>query len=170
MASSTLTPRSGNVRIGPISLITLIVVISMAVLAVLAVSTANATMAISERQSDAVKEMYLNENAAQEFVASVDEVLVGVRSGKASASKAASAVNGSLDAICEAARQAGDGQVSVTASVEDNSIKAEFIGQTMRRLSIGITIRDDATYRIEKWKAAAVQQDAQTMGNLWAGA
>ena len=170
MANRVLTQRKNNVRIGPISIITLITVICMAVLAVLATSTANATMAISQRQSDAVREMYLNECAAQEFVAGIDDVLSDVGSSKLSASQAASAVNTSLGVICEAARDAGEGEVSVTASVEGNVVTAEFTGQTMRRLSIGISIGDNATYRIEKWKSAAVQQEAQPVGNLWTGA
>ena len=171
MALQTHAKRADNVRIGPISVITLIAVISMAVLAVLAASTANATMTISQRQADATKEMYLNETAAQEFVASVDDALAKVRSGKdATAASGASAVEAALDSICESARLASGGEVAVTASVDGTRVTAEFVGEKMRRLSIGIVVGDDATIRIEKWKAAAVQQDAQTVGNLWMGA
>lgn len=170
MASRVSGRRPDNVRIGPISIITLIAVICMAVLAVLTASTANATMTISQRQSDGAKEMYLNESAAQEFVAGIDDVLAPVRAGKPKAGDAMALVSSSLDAVCEAARAAADGKVAVTANIEGNIVKAEFVGQKMRRLSIAISIQDNATYRVEKWKAAAAQQEAQTMGNLWTGA
>lgn len=167
MAGGVVGRKTEKVRIGPISIITLIIVVCMAVLAVLSVSTANATMSISNRQADATKELYLNECAAQEFVAGVADALSGT-SGKAGAG--AKAVQGALDSICEAARTAADGQVDVVANVDGTTVTAEFSGPKMRRLSIAITIGGDAAFRIEKWKAAAVQGEGPTGDNLWTGA
>lgn len=167
MARGTVGSRSEKVRIGPISIITLIIVICMAVLAVLSVSTANATMSISNRQADATKELYLNECAAQEFVAGVSDALSGA-GGKGKAG--VKAVQGALDSICEAARAAAGGQVDIVANIDGSTVTAEFEGPKMRRLSVAITIGDDATFRIDRWKAAAVQNESPTAGNLWTGA
>ena len=161
--------RTDNVRIGPISIITLIAVLCMSVLAVLSVSTAEATAAISDRQAEATKELYDNENAAQAFVAGIDDTLTSVRASNPSAEKGAAEVEKSLDAICEAAREAGGGQVAVTATMDGTRVNAEFVGEKTRRLSVTITILDGAMYRIDRWKASAVQQEAQTVGNLWMG-
>lgn len=167
MAESRASRREENVRIGPISIITLIAVISMAVLAVLSTSTAHATKTISERQAAATHELYLNERAAQEFVAGIDDALASVAGGSATGS--AAAVDRALDDICAAARAAGENQVTLTAKVEGESVTAEFVGESMRRLDVKISIRDGATYRIDKWKTAAVQQEAPTAGTLWTG-
>ena len=69
-----------NVRIGPISLFTLIIVICLAVLAVLTFATANATYIMTQRQATATTELYLDEQAAQEFMAGVSDVLQQTRS------------------------------------------------------------------------------------------
>lgn len=159
-----------KVRIGPISLITLIIVICMAVLGVLAASTSHATQTISQRQANASQQLYLNEKAGQEFLASTDAILVEERAAGASAYAAAAAVEGELDAICQAARDAADGHVECTANMDGTTVRAEFVCDDARTLSIAVTIRDDATYRIDQWKMASAQQEAQGMGNLWSGA
>ena len=159
-----------KVRIGPISLITLIIVICMAVLGVLAASTSHATQTISERQANASQQMYLNEKAGQELVADIDAVLVNQRAAGASATRAAAAVESELDTICQAARDTAGGRVDCTANVDNTTVKAQFICDNARTLSVAVTIRDDATYRIDQWKMASVQQAAPGMGNLWSGA
>ena len=158
------TRRGENVRIGPVSVITLIVVICMAVMGVLAASTAHATAVISNRQADATQRMYLNENAAQEFLASMDEVLAG-----GSAQAGAAAVDDQLDSICEKARAAGQGRVSCTALVDGTTVTAEFICEETRLLNIVITIRDGSVYRIDQWKMSSAQQEPATAGTLWQG-
>ena len=160
--------RVDNVRIGPISIITLITVICMAVLSVLAISTATATLAITERQVAATTEMYSNERVGQEFVASVDEVLASVRT--TAPASGLMLVDNSLDSICTAAQAVGDEDTTVTAIVEGTTVNAEIVGEKMRKLNIAITILDDATYRIDGWKAAAVQNEVPTAGTLWSGA
>lgn len=163
------TKRADNVRIGPISLITLIIVVCMAVMGVLAISTSVATKTISDRQADATQRLYLDERSGQEFVAGVDAVLVGVRASGGGAQDGARAVDRVLDDISEDARAAADGRVECTASVNGTSVAAEFVCENTRLLSIAITIRDDATYRIDEWKMASVQNEPDAMGLLWAG-
>ena len=163
------TRRGDNVRIGPISIITLIAVISMAVLAVLAASTSYASTTISERQAEGTRLMYVNENAAQEFVASVDDALATVRARGGSAADGASAVEDVLDDACERARAAADGRVVCTANVDGTKVTAQFVCENTRSLNIAITIRDDATYRIDEWKATSAQQGASSTGKLWTG-
>lgn len=163
------TRRGENVRIGPVSVITLIVVICMAVMGVLAASTAHATAVISNRQADATQRMYLNENAAQEFLASMDEVLADVRAAGGSAQAGAAAVDDQLDSICEKARAAGQGRVSCTALVDGTTVTAEFICEETRLLNIVITIRDGSVYRIDQWKMSSAQQEPATAGTLWQG-
>lgn len=163
------THQSDKVRVGPITTITLIAIISMAVLAVLAASTAHATNTISDRQANATQMLYLNECAGQEFVAGIDDALAGVRAAGGSATDGARAVDAQLDTVCEQARAAGDGRVDCTADVDGTTVTAEFVCENTRRLNIAITIRDDASFRIDKWKMASAQQEAPVAGSLWQG-
>lgn len=159
-----------NVRIGPISLITLIVVICMAVLGVLAASTSHATSTISTRQAEASIQMYRNETAGQEFVASVDEALSTARTLSGSAEDGAWAVEQQLDTICENARATAPDHITCTANVDGTTVNAELACDNARKLDIAITIQDDATYRISAWKTSSVESEAQSNGTLWMGA
>lgn len=163
------THRSNNIRIGPISVITLITIICMAVMAVLAASTSHATSVISERQATASQQMYLNECAGQEFIAGVDDALADVRASGGSTASASRAVDNRLDAICEDARAAADGQVTCTANVDGTTITAQFVCGQARLLNVAVTILDDATYRVDRWKMSSVQQEAPSSGTLWLG-
>lgn len=158
-----------NVRIGPISILTLIVVICMAVLAVLSISTAQATEVISHRSAEATTEQYRNERTAQEFVAELDDLLGPLREEGAGTEECLEAVAGSLEELCAAAEERAGGEVSVTADVEGSSVVAEFTGAGMKRLNIAVGIREDGSYRIEKWKASGLQQEAAGEGSLWMG-
>ncbi len=169
MAIHIQTRRGDNVRIGPISIITLIAVICMAVLAVLAASTSHASSTIAARQANASELMYLNEQAAQEFVAGIDEALLPTRSAGGADVAGARAVDAALDSICQDARDAAGGRVACTASVDGTTVNAEFVCENARQLDIAITIRDDATYRIDKWKMSSTQQEAPSGGTLWQG-
>lgn len=146
-----------RIRIGPISVFTLIAVICLAVLAVLAFSTANAAYTMSQRQATSISGIYLNEMAAQEFIAGVDETLV---------TRGSSDLDSSLPSLCNAAKDAADGRVEVSASVVSNVVYAEFTNDDGRILSIEVTIRDNNTYRIDKWKVTAVQNEEQPQGQL----
>lgn len=150
-------PHEERVRIGPISVFTLIAVICLAVLAVLAFSTANAAYTMSQRQATSVSGLYLNETAAQEFVAGIDDALAG---------EGGDGVERALPALCQAAQKAADGRVTASASMEGNVVSAQFVNDNGRVLTIEVTIRDNDTYRIDKWKVTAVQNEEEPQGNL----
>lgn len=161
--------RSNNVRIGPISIITLISVICMAVLAVLAVSTSSASTTISQRQADAMQALYADECAGQEFVASVDDVLAQAREEGDTPKRAANAVERELDAICEKARAAANGDITCTASVNGRQVTAEFVCDNTRQLNVMLVINDDVTMSVQQWKMTSAQQAPQSAGQLWSG-
>ena len=162
--------RADNVRIGPISLFTLIIVLCMAVLAVLSFSTAHASMVMAERQATATTELYLDEVAAQEFVAGLDGQLAAVRAAGGNGAAGAKRVSDVLIDLRDAAQAATAGQVEVTAGIADTDVTARFECQNGRTLYLAITILPDATYRIDTWKMSAVQNEAQPEGSLWTGA
>ncbi len=91
----------GSVRMGPISLFTLVIVLCLAVMAVLTVTTAEASRALMNRQAAATAEIYIDEVAAQAFVASLDSSLLEYREAHADAAGAADAgaASGTADAI-----------------------------------------------------------------------
>ncbi len=302
-----------RVRIGSISIFALMIVICLAVLAVLAFSTASASLTMAQRQATATTELYLDEVAAQEFLANVDALLAdqrapgvaqedepavelarnewgnvaydenglvvvvekeaggkadagessdasaaaaeqavsageqksgksadankaadnataekksgeaadsaaseqaspadGQKSGdggrriimtegapkrvdgdKSEAAKTAGAANASktdeaartagaanagkvdvdvieraLPDLCAAARQASADRVEVTAHMYGNRVAAEFSCQNGRLLNIVITVRDNATYRIDRWKMSAVQNEEPPEGQF----
>lgn len=161
--------RTDDARIGPISLFTLITVICLAVLAVLAFSTANASYVMTQRQATATTELYLDEAAAQEFVAGMADELATVRDAGGTGADGAQAVADALIELRDRAQDSADGKVAVTASTYDMKVYAEFSCENGRVLSIVVTIRDDATYRIDKWKMTAVQNEEEPAGNLWTG-
>lgn len=158
-----------HVRIGPITVLTLIAVICMAVLAVLAISTSNATFVLSERQSVATTELYVNETAAQSFVAEVDARLAGVRASNGGAREAAQAVADDLEEICDDVYTSSNNEVSVSASVDGSTVAAEFSCGNGRMLNIELAIGSDATYAVKKWRMAGVENVEQPQGNLWTG-
>lgn len=154
--------REEHVRIGPISVFALIIIICMAVLAVLTLSTANASLVLSQRQAVATQELYLNETAAQAFVAEVDDLIT--------AGGGASGIESSLPSMCSVAEKAANGQVEATAQLSNQQIDAEFSCENGRILKITVSILDDGAYRIDKWKMTAVENVEQPMGNLYTGA
>jgi len=158
-----------HVRIGPITVLTLIAVICMAVLAVLAISTSNASLVLSERQAAATTEMYADEAAAQAFVAGVDTSLVEVRSAGGGTKAAAQAVADDLESICNEVHASSGNEVDVTASVDGATVTAEFSCGDGRVLSIELALHSDATYTVEKWRMAGVQNEEQPQGELWTG-
>lgn len=161
--------RKENVRIGPISIFTLVIVLCLAVLAVLAFSTGNASLVMAQRQADATTQLYLDEAAAQEFVAQADARLAGVRDAGGGQRDATRAVAGSLTQMVEAAEAAVDGHVEATASIDGEVLEAEFNCSNGRMLQVRASILDDATLRIDKWKMTAVQNEPEPDGQLWTG-
>lgn len=158
-----------DVRIGPISVFTLIIAICLAVLAVLAFTSANATLVTTQRQATATSELYLDEAAAQRFVAGIDDELSAARASGATGANGVQAVQRALPALAETARASSNGQVAVNASMVGEEVHAEFSCANGRVLTIVVTIRDDATFRIDKWKMTAVQNEEEPAGRLWTG-
>lgn len=160
--------REDHVRIGPISVFALIIIVCMAVLAVLTISTAHASLVLSERQALATQELYLDETAAQTFLAEMDARLEQTRGQGAAA--ALRAVESDLDEVRASAEEATGGQVSASADVSGQQVSAEFSCENGRTLKIAVTVLGDGTYRIDKWKMTAVENEEQPMGNLYTGA
>lgn len=159
-AAQVRTGGGSNVRIGPITVFALVIILCMAVLAVLSLSTSNATLTMSQRQATAMTELYLDETAAQEFLADLDARLASGGTG---------AVEGSLDAMCDQVEASSGGQVHATAAMEGERLDAEFTCENGRTLKVSLTIRDDLGFRIDKWKMTAVVNEEEPAGNLWTG-
>ncbi|MBQ3302287.1 MAG: hypothetical protein IJH04_09150 [Eggerthellaceae bacterium] len=163
--------RPASMRIGSVSIFVLITMICMAVLAVLVVATAHSSLVLSQRQADAVSELYLNETAAQAFVAELDSVLEsGNAAPNANASGQAAISDNDLIAIRDAARKAAGGRVDIVASASNGNISAEFSCSGGRTLKVSLTVNSDGSYSIDKWKMAAVENEEQPMGSLYTGA
>ena len=161
--------RPQRVRIGSISVFALVVIISLAVLAILALSTANASLVMSQRQAQAMTELYLDERAAQEFVAGTDALLAEARangSADDAGQEGIRAVQGALDKLCANARSTASGKVRATAAVDGQQITAEFACDNGRLLNIVLVVRDNGTYRVDKWKMTAVQNEEPPEGQL----
>lgn len=158
--------RGESVRIGPASLFTLVIIVCLAVLAVLAASTANATLVMSQRMGTANQEFYLDDAAGQVLLAEIDQALAGARDGD----EAARAVGAALPGICSRAEESAGGKASVDASFEGRRVNAEITCHNGRVLKITVALLDDATYRIDRWKMTAVQNEEQPTGSLWTGA
>ena len=145
----------GSVRIGPISLFTLMTVLCLAVLGVLSISTAQATYAAAEKQAAFTADTYVNESAAQNLLANVDETLASVRKA-----------GGSLDAALVAV----DGMLPSNAKREGTTVSAKFSTESGRALDIELTVRANATYEITAGKATTQWPNASSGETLWSGA
>lgn len=154
------TSRKGgteNVRMGPIALFTLIAVLCLAVLAVLATSTAGATVALSQRRARATSQLYLQEQAAQVFVATLDAGLAqGTTPRRALADACATA---------EAQGTETD-QLSVEASGEHPSYTASFDCGNGRLLEIALHYGADDALHVDQWRMKTVVNDEPPIGTL----
>lgn len=144
----------GSVRIGPISLFTLTIILCLAVLSVLAITTAQATYAAAEKQAAFTTGTYANEAAAQQFVAEVDTALAPVRASGGGLPEALDAVEDILPA---------------EALLEGSTVRAVFTAESGRTLDIVLTIRTDATYVIDSWKATTQWTESGSGTTLWSG-
>ena len=148
-----------NVRMGPLALFTLVAIVCLSVLAVLAVSTSNATLTLSQRRADATRQLYLDETAAQTFVAALDEATGDDRPDDA-------ALAAALAAAGDVAPTDGPETLEVTATLEDDTVDASFDCGNGRQLKVTIGWQDDGSYRVEQWRVTTVQNDAPAMGTL----
>lgn len=158
---------NNSVRMGPISLFTLVVVLCIAVMSVLCFSLAHSSLTVAQRQADFATDSYANESAGQEFVAAVDEVLAGLRAqagGSAGASSGASGaasskavVIGKKSALAALEARGADLAPGATLSFGSDSVTADFLLPSSRRLYVELAIDDDATYRVVQWKQTTRQ-------------
>ena len=153
---------SDNVRMGPLALFTLLTVIALSVLAVLAVSTANASLALSQRRATATHQLYLDETAAQTFVATLDGQLQGEATPE-------DALETARAAALASAPDGADEQLVVTASVADDRYQASFDCGNGRQLNIALRFEADGSYRVEEWRMTTVVNDEPVMGDLFGG-
>ncbi len=161
------TSGRGNMRNGLISLLTVVVIISLATAAVLTVATAHAMSALSERQANMTDEGYQAEQAAQTFVAELDEQLHAARTaGNVNASALMSTLESNANSMLAKACPQG---ITATYDVKDMTLTCEFTTQSGRMLQVGILIGTDATYDVASWKLMAMPQDEDTGYTLWVG-
>lgn len=160
-----MNEQEGSVRIGPVSMFTLIAVICLAVLAVLAITTANASYNMAKLQADSMKEQYVAEIAAQDFVALADSQ---INQSQGTGSSRVAAFNASLDStVARIQEEAGNG-VTVAAQTQDNRIMAQFTCKNGRMLDVVLKVEDSGSYEIAQWDMTATRNDAQAE-NLWSG-
>ena len=160
----TSTRREGTVRIGSITVFALVIIVCMAVLAVLATSTAHSSLVLSQRQAAATQELYLAETAAQTFLADLDDTLA------ATGGDPVAAATDRLPLLLNRTREATGGRVTAQAHAEDGTIFAEFTCAGGRTLKIAVTVLPDGSYRIDRWRMTAVENEEQPLGTLYTGA
>lgn len=147
-----MSKAQGSVCIGPISLFSLIILICLAVLSVLSVSTAQATFASAQKQAYYTEATYANEIAAQEFVAKLDETLIGV---------ALSDSGDPLEAVASALPE--------NAALEGNTVTAQFVSDGGRTLTVAIEIDGSGGYRIVEWRTSTQWNLDESSISLWSG-
>lgn len=146
---------NSTVRIGPISLFTLVIILCLAVMAMLSVTTAQATYSAAEKQALFNDDTYANERAAQSAVAEIDAALQPVRTA-----------GGGLEAALAAAEKA----LPSGAHIKDSSVFMTFTTPSGRTLDVELTIKADATYEINQWKATTQWTNDGSGTMLWSGA
>lgn len=156
---------TGTVRMGPIGIFALVVALCVAVMSVLALASANASLALAERQASFTRDGYANEAAGQAFVAAVDETAAGVRASGGDGPAACDAVR---DRMGDLLAEAGAGVVAATAEVDGDEVTARFSCESGRCLDIVLIIGDDATVSVASWKATTLW-DEDTGDVLWTG-
>ena len=160
------TKTTGNVRIGPISLLTLISVLLLAVLGMLCITTSNAAGAMSRRQASAATSTYALESCAQAFLAGMDET---AHTGGTDAASAATAVSEHLDALKDSALdESGAKNLTIDAKTDGASIEFSISAKDGRRLNACVTFSDDLSYSIDRWKTTTTHVD-ESESMLWSG-
>lgn len=149
-----------NVRMGPLALFTLVAIVCLSVLAVLAISTSNATRALALRRATATSQLYLDETAAQTFVAALDEALAAGTEPDAALATASAAATAT-------APSDGDlGTLSVTATHDGTTYDASFSCGNGRQLNVTLTWQEDGSYRVDQWRMTSVQNEEPPLGTL----
>lgn len=153
-------PQVENVRMGPLALFTLVAVLCLATLAVLSLSTANATLTMAQRRATATTQLYLDEAAAQTFMATLDEQLAAGASDEDALAAAREAALGSVDSGTA-------DQLQVSASNPDAGLfQASFDCGNGRHLDVTLHRETDGSLSVQAWRMTTVQNDEPLMGAL----
>ena len=167
----TRTSGSGteNVRMGPLALFTLMAVICLAVLAVLALSTSNATIALALRRQGATTLLYLDETAAQTFVAELDGQIAETR--KSSDSLDSSVLEAAVEQATDVALDVEKFRdatplLNISTTIDGDIVNASFDCGDGRQLDISITWEADGTLSVQRWRMMTVVNEEPAMGNL----
>lgn len=157
MARTRMGGSSSEVRMGPLALFTLMILLGLALLAVLAASTANATLVMAQRRADATEQLYLDETAAQTFLARLDELVAAGTTGQ-----------DALRLASEAALDTAPDRLQVSTNLgTDGSYLATFDAGNGRQLDITVSFGEDGRLAVQKWRMTTVVNDEPTMGNLF---
>ena len=161
----------GSVRIGPISVFSLVIILCLAVLAVLSVTTAQASYALTNRQAVFSTDQYQNEAAAQRFVGLVDQELVKVRQGTASAADVRAGLATRVNDIAQdAAARETNASITGGALMNGNTVLATFSTAAGHVISVKMDIPDSGVYQIMEWKQTTKWNEAGETVRLWSGA
>ena len=152
-----------NVRMGPLALFTLMAVICLAVLAVLALSTSNATVALAERRAEATTQLYLDEAAAQVFVAELDGQVAEMGN---STSGLQAAVDQATTAALDSVPADSQRKLSIRTNIDGEAVNASFDCGNGRQLDITIAWEPDGTLSVQRWRMTTVVNEEPAMGNL----
>ena len=161
----------GSVRIGPISVFSLVIILCLAVLSVLSVTTAQASYALTTRQATFSTDQYQNEAAGQRFVGLLDQELVSIRQGTASAAEVRAHLETRVNEIAQdAASRESNASITANALVNGSTVLATFSTAIGHELSIKIDIPDSGAYQIQEWKQTTKWNEAGETVRLWSGA
>lgn len=143
----------GSVRMGPISVFALVITLCLSVMAILTTATASANYNEATKQANFTTGLYADEVAAQEMLASIDEVLAD---SKKAGGKAA-AMNKLREILPK------------ETSFTNDSIALSFVAADGRRLTVNITINNDCSYTINQWKTSTQWNPSAQTETLWQG-
>lgn len=186
-----------TIRIGPLSLFALISMLFLATLAVLSLTTANASLNLAQLQSQGMEQQYEAEDAAQRFLASLDEQYSTGAIAPAADQAASNALptddssageviddvfnNPSTPAVTDpsdpespvntlAKKAAAEvsSTIEATAELKGSTITAQFSCPNGRMLNIEIELGANGSLHIVKWNMTAKVNNAEAE-TLWSG-
>lgn len=148
------TSDASSVRIGPISIFSLIIILCLAVLSVLTIATAQASFALADKQARFNSDTYVNEVAAQEFLADLDAKLASSRASGATHAQ-------TLEAVKKALPEG--------ASIEGDTVEVQFVTDSGRMLTVTLEITSANRYRISQWSATTQWEAQSSESGVWTG-
>ena len=155
-------------RMGPASLFSLIIILCLAVLGVLSATSAQAGVAMAQRQTSFATADYANEIVAQTLYAQVDSVVASSRQQGGGVQDACSALQAALPDLSQAAAQSVDNPPALTASLDGTALVAHIETDEGRCLDVSLRVRDDVSLAVESWKSSTLWVE-DTSDVLWTG-